>query len=258
MPANTIFSTSSHHHHRIHLHGSHSLKYRVNEDTSDSTVSESTYGVQNLVVGGQRQRRVRPEVREIPLKESRSRVKRAMTSPYSRRTYSESKTNAKETYVKEPRVVTREVRRKSDSENRHHHRKPEEKAKEERVYAYKTHRKSEGEADRSRPTSTLRRSTTNAGEASKTKHERPRTADRESRRRHSERRTSHNEEKAHTPLRHEKRSIADHVPKSTRDRAPITRYITFQRHLFVILNAGAAGTQRSARPSRPRSFPDLL
>ena len=225
MPINTIFSTSSHHLHRIQVHGSHSQKYRLNEDTSNSTLSDSSYGVENLVVGGQR--RVRAQVREIPLKESRSRVRRAMTSPHPRRTYSESKSKAKETYVKEPRGVTREVRRKSDSENRHHHRKHEEKAKEERVYVHKAHRKSEGEVDRSRPTSTLRRSTTSAGEASKTKHERPRTADRESRRRHSERRSSHNEENLHTPLRHEKRSIADHVPKSTRDRAPSTRYIHY-------------------------------
>ena len=217
MPVNTILPTSSHHHHRIQLSDSHPLRYRLDEDSSNSTVSDSSYGVETLIVGGQR--RVRAVFRETPLKESRSRAKRAMTSPYPRRTYSESKTNTKETYVKEPRVVTREVRRKSDSEHRHHHRKPEEKVREERVSTHRTQRKSEGEVDRSKPI-TLRRSTTNAGEASKTRHERPRTADRE---RHSERRPYHHEEKVRTPLRHEKRSIADHTPTSTRDRAPTTR-----------------------------------
>ena len=217
---NTILSTSSHHHHRTQTHGAHPLKDWTDEDSLNSIVSDSTDGVENFVAGGQR--RARAEVREIPLKGSHSRAKRAMTPPYSRRRYSESRTNAKETCVKEPRVVTREVRRRSDSESRHQRRQSEEKAREERVYAHQTRRQSVGEVDRSR-SSTLRRSTTNAGEASKTRHERPRTEDREVRRKHSERRPSYHEENLHTPLRHEKRSIAEHVPKSTRDRAPTTR-----------------------------------
>lgn len=147
-----------------------------------------------------------------------------MTSSAPRRTYSDSKANAKETYAKEPRAVIREVRRKSDSEHRHHHRRSEQKdAREgEGVYVYKVRKKNEGEVDRSRP-STRRRSITNAGEASRTRHERQRTEDREPQRKHSERRPSQHEEKAHTPLRREKRSIADFVPKSTRDRVPVTR-----------------------------------
>ena len=147
-----------------------------------------------------------------------------MTSHYPRRTYSDSKTYARETQVKEPRVVVKEVRRRSDSIHRHHHRRSEkDDAREgERVHVYRAHRRSEGEAEQPRP-SALRRSTTNTAEASRTKHERQRTGDGELRRKHSERRPSHREEKTHTPLRHEKRSIADHVPKSNRDRAPITR-----------------------------------
>ena len=126
--------------------------------------------------------------------------------------------------MKEPRVVVRDVRRKSDSEYRHHHhRSDREGAKEgERVYAYRVYRKSEGEADRSRP-STLRRSGADTGEASRIRHERQRAGDRESQRRHSERRASHQEDRVHNPLRHEKRSIADYAPKSTKDRTPITR-----------------------------------
>lgn len=168
--------------------------------------------------------RVRAEARKGSGEERRLRAKGAMTSRTPRRTYSHSKINAKETYVEEPRVVVREVRRKSDSEHRHHHRRSEkEDAREDdRVHVYKAHRECEGEADRSR-LSTLRRSTTNAGEASRTRHERQRKGDREPRTRHSERRMSHHEQIVHTPLRREKRSIADHATKSTRDRAPITR-----------------------------------
>lgn len=147
-----------------------------------------------------------------------------MTSHTSRRTFADSKINAKETYVKEPRVVVREVLRRSDSEHRKRHRRSEkEKAREDdSVHLYKTHKRYDDEADRSRP-STRRRSTTNVGEASRTRHERQRTEDRDLPRRHSERRPSYREEKVHTPLRREKRSILDHVPNSTRDRAPITR-----------------------------------
>ena len=121
-------------------------------------------------------------------------------------------------------MVVREVRRRSDSEHRRHHRRSEtEDAREgERVHVYKAHKRSEAEADRSRP-STRRRSTTNVGEAKRARHERQRTEDRDLQRRHSERKPSHREERVHTPLRREKRSIVDHVPKSTRDRAPITR-----------------------------------
>ena len=178
--------------------------------------------MEKLVVDGLRQ--VRAEVWENHLEERPSKAKGAMTPSNPRRTHSDSRTNAQETYVKEPRVVVREVRRKSDSEHRHHHRRSEkEDAREgERIRVYKAHRKSEGEADRSRP-STSRRSTTNAREASRTRYERQRTGDRELQRRHSERRPYHHEEKVHNPLRREKRSIADHAPKSTRDRAPVTR-----------------------------------
>ena len=163
-------------------------------------------------------------LRRDPSEGRRIRAKGAMTSHTPRRTYSDSKTNTKETFVREPRVVVRDVRRKSDSEHRHRHRRSEkEDAREdETVYVYKAHRKSEGEADRSRP-STIRRSTTNAGEASRTRHERQHTGDRVSQRRYSERRPSHREEKARTSLRREKRSINDHVPKSTRARPPVMR-----------------------------------
>ena len=175
--------------------------------------------MEKSAVGEERQVRV-----ENPSQEHRSRAKGAMTSQYPRRTYSDSRPSAKETYVKESRAVVREVRRKSDSEHRHHHRRSEkEDAREsEGVRVYRAHRKSEGEADRSRY-STLRRSTTSTREASRTRHERQRTEDRELRRRHSERRQSHHEEKVHTPLRREKRSIADHGPKSTRGPGPVTR-----------------------------------
>ena len=155
----------------------------------------------------------------------RSRAKGAMTSHTPRRTYSDSK---------EPRVVVREVRRKSDSEHRkHHHRSEKEDARgDDRFYVHKAHKRSEAEADRSRP-STRRRSITNVGEASRTRHERQRTEDRELQRRHSERRSSYREEKVHTPLRREKRSIVDHVPKSTRDRAPINRYIHIPSEAYL-------------------------
>lgn len=221
MPVATIISTSNRHN-PTQVYASHPPRYKAYEGTSNSTVSDSSQSVEKLTVGGER--RVRTEVYGSPSKEHRSRAKGAMTSQYLRRTYSDARTSAKETYVKEPRVVVQEVRRKSDSEHRHHHRRSEkEDAREsEGVRVYRTHRKSEGEADRSRH-STVRRSTTSTREASRTRHERQRTEDREVRRRHSERKQSHHEEKAHTALRHEKRSIADHAPKSTKDRAPVTR-----------------------------------
>lgn len=221
MPVATTISTSSHHH-RNQTYNSHPLRYWAHEDASISTVSDSSSDVRKSVVG--RLRRVRAEACEIHPQERRLRAKGAMSSSYPRRTHSESKSKAKETHAKEPRVVVREARKRSDSEHRHYHRKSDkEDGKEgERVRVDKVQRNSEGEADRSKP-STLQRSTTNAGGASRARHERQRTDDKEVRRRHSERRPSHHEEKVHTPLRHEKRSIADHVPKSTRDRAPVTR-----------------------------------
>ncbi|KAF6221675.1 hypothetical protein HO133_001643 [Letharia lupina] len=236
MPVATTISTPSHHHHRTQVYPSHSLRYQAYEGGPKSTVSDSS---QSVVVGGLR--RVLAGACKSPSEERRLRAKGAMTSHTPRRTYSDSKTNAKETYGKEPRVAVREVRRKSDSEHRHHHRRSEkEDAREgERVYVYKAQKKSEGEADRSRPSS-LRRSTTNAGEASRTRHERQRTGDRELQTRHSERRPPHHEEKTHTPLRREKRSIADYVPKSTRDKAPVTR-------------PPLKRSQTSARQARPLS-----
>lgn len=223
MPVATITSTSSLHHRRTQVYSSHSLNNRAYESASDLTVSDPSQSVE--VVGGQR--RLCAKVHKNPPEELRSRAKGAMTSHYPRRSHSDSKTTTKETRVKEPEVVVREVRRESDWEHRHHHRKSEKRdARDgERDHVYKTRRKSDEEADRSRP-SNLRRSTTNAGGVSRTRHERQRAEDRldrEMRRRHSERRRSHHEEKVHTPLRHEKRSIADHAPKTTRDRAPVTR-----------------------------------
>lgn len=223
MPVATIISTSSHRP-RIQAYNSYPLQYQTYEDASVSTISDSSPGVEKSVVGGPRYFRSDPC--ENPLQRGCSRAKRAMSSHYPRRTYSDSKSKTKETYVKEPKVVDRDVRRKSDSEHRHSHRRSEKEDEQEgeRVRVYRVHRTSEGERDRSR-SNTLRRSTTNAGEASRTRHERQRTEDREPRKRHSERRSSHHDEKGHTLLRHEKRSIADHVPKSTRDRASVTRYL---------------------------------
>ncbi len=222
MPVATTISTSSHHH-RSQTYGSHSLPYQAYEGGSTSTLSGSSEGVKTFPVADLR--RVRAEACKIPPEERRSRAKRAMTPHTPRRSYSDSKANAKGRCAKEPRVVVQELRRRSDSEHRHHHHRRYERDDEregERVYVYKAHKKNEGEVDRSRP-STRRRSTTNAGEASGTRHERQRTGDRELQRRHSERRSSHHEEKVHTPLRREKRSIADYTPKSTRERASATR-----------------------------------
>lgn len=169
-------------------------------------------------------RRFHPEALQNLSENLPSSAKGAMTSHTSRRTYSDSRPNARETYVKEPRVAVREVRRRSDSEHRKHHRRSEKEGarEDDSIYVYKAYRRSEAEADRSRP-STRRRSTTNVGEASRTRHERQRTEDRDLQRRHSERRPSRGEEKVYTPLRREKRSILEHAPNSTRDRPPITR-----------------------------------
>ena len=220
MPPATIISTSSRP--RVRAYNSYPLQYRTYEGASVSTISDSGPGVALSVAGGPRYSRADPC--KIPSQERRTRAKRAMSSHYPRRTYPDSKTNTSEAHVKEPRVVDRDVRRQSDSQHRHSHRRSEKEAgrEGERVRVYRVHRTSEGERDRSR-SSTLRRSTTTAGKASKRRHERQRTEDGEVRRRHSERRPSHHEEKVQTSLRHEKRSIADHVPKSTRDRAPVTR-----------------------------------
>lgn len=222
MPVATRISTSSQHHRRTQAYCSHPSRYHAYEGDSNSTISDSSEGVENSVVGGLR--RVGAEVCTNPSEERRFRAKGAMTSHAPRRTHSDSKTSANGTYVKEPRAVVREVRRKSDSEHRHYHRRSEtEDAREgERVYVYKAHKKSDGEVTRSRPSS-LRRSTTNAGEANRTRYERQRTGDKDLQKRLSERRPSHHEEKVYTPLRREKRSIADYVPKSTTDRAPATR-----------------------------------
>ncbi|KAM0806003.1 hypothetical protein BDR22DRAFT_194743 [Usnea florida] len=180
-----------------------------------------------------------------------------MTSHASRRTYSTLKPDARETLVKEPIVLVREVRRKSDSEHRHHHRRSEkENPKEgERVYVYKLHQTREEEADRSRP-STARRSTTNVGEVSRTRHEKQRIKDRESQRKYSERRTSQYQEKVHAPLRRESRSIADHAPKSSRDRAPVTRSASVRETISTsFFGAPLKRSQSSARQARPLSFP---
>lgn len=221
MPVATTISTSSHNY-RKQTYNSHPLPYRAHEDASISTVSDPSSVAGKSVVG--RLRRFRAEACENHPQERRPRAKGAMSSSYPRRTHSESKSKAKEIHVKEPRVVVREARRNSDSEHQHHHRKSDkEDGKEgERVRVDKAQRNSKGDADRSK-SSTLQKSTTNTGGASRSRHERERTDDRESRRRHSERRPSHHEEKVHAPLRHEKRSIVDHVPKSPRDRAPVTR-----------------------------------
>ncbi len=221
MPVATTISTSSHHH-RSQAYGSHSLPYQAYEGDSTSTLSDSSEGVKTFPVADLR--RVRAEACEKLPEERRLRAKRAMTPHTPRRSYSDSKANAKDRYAKEPRVVVQELRR-SGSEHRHHHHRRYEREDEregERVYVYKAHKKNEGEVDRFRP-STRRRSTTIAGEASGKRHERLRTGDRELQRRHSERRPSHHEEKVHTPLRREKRSIADYTPKSTRERASATR-----------------------------------
>ena len=220
MPLATIVATSSHRP-RIQAYNSYPLQYQTYEGASVSTISDSSPGVEKSVAGGTKY--FRADLCEYSLQRG-SRSKRAMSSHYPRRTYSDSKSKTRETYVKEPKVVDRDARRKSDSEHRHSHRRSEKEDGQEgeRVRVHRVHRTSEGERDRSR-SSTLRRSTTNAGEASRTRHERQRTEDREPRKRHSERRSSHHDEKGHTLLRHEKRSIADHGPKSTRDRASVTR-----------------------------------
>ena len=221
MPVATRISTALHHP-RTHSLSSHISSYQVYENQSDSTVSGSSEGVERTDVAVLRRGRA-GNCEDHP-DQRRSRAKRAMTSHTPRRTYSHSLKHANETYGKEPRVVVREVRRTSNSEHRHHHRKSEREDQREdgNVHVYKAHKKTEGEADRSRP-STLRRSKTDAGDASRTRTERRRTGDTEPPRRHSERRLSHHEERVHTPLRREKRSIVDNVPKSTRDRPPVTR-----------------------------------
>ena len=217
----TIISTSSHRP-RIRAYSSYPLRYHTYEGASVSTISDSSPGLEKLFAGGLRY--FRANRGENPQQERCSRAKRAMSSDHPRRTYSDAKSKTRETYVKEPRVVDRDVRRKSDSEHRHSHRRSEkEDGREgEGVRVYRVHRTSEGERDRSR-SNTVRRSTTNAREASRTRHERPRTEDKELRKRHSERRSSHHDEKGHTSLRHEKRSIADHVPKSPKDRPSVTK-----------------------------------
>ena len=220
--ATTIYTSSHHRRQRKPNPVSQPLRYQKFQGHSSSTISDTREGVERLVARGLR--RVRAEARANPVEERRSNSKGAMTSHASRRTYSTLKPDARETLVKEPIVLVREVRRRSDSEHRHHHRRSEkENPKEgERVYVYKVHKTREEEADRSRP-STARRSTTNAGEVSRTRHEKQRIRDRESQRKHSERETSQYQEKVHAPLRRESRSIADHAPKSSRDRAPVTR-----------------------------------
>lgn len=231
MPVATKNSSSSHQfHHRTQVYDPYPLRYQVYECGSNSTLSVSSEGVEKHVVGGLR--RVRAKATKNSPEEPRSRDLGAMTSHPPRRTYSESRKHAKEVYGKEPGVVIREVRRKSDSEHRHHHRRCEkEDTRDGKVYVSKAHRKSEGEADRSRPND-IRRSTTNAGESSRTKHERHRTGDRELQRKCSEKRPSRHEEKVHTSLRREQRSIANLIPKDTRGRAPVTRYIYIPSKTF--------------------------
>ena len=217
----TIISTSSHRP-RVRAYSSYPLRYHTYEGASVSTISVPSPGLEKLFAGRLRYFRANP--REKPQQERCLRVKRAMSSDHPRRTHSDSKSKTRETYVKEPRVVDRDARRKSDSEHRHSHRRSEKESgrESEGVRVYTVHRTSEGERDRSR-SNTVRRSTTNAGEASRTKHERQRTEDKEPRKRHSERRSSHHDEKGHTSLRHEKRSIADHVPKSPKERPSVTK-----------------------------------
>ncbi|CAF9930414.1 MAG: hypothetical protein ALECFALPRED_004598 [Alectoria fallacina] len=254
MPVATRISTSSQHHRRTQAYCSHPSRYHAYEGDSNSTISDSSEGVENSVVGGLR--RVGAEVCTNPSEERRFRAKGAMTSHAPRRTHSDSKTSANGTYVKEPRAVVREVRRKSDSEHRHYHRRSEtEDAREgERVYVYKAHKKSDGEVTRSRPSS-LRRSTTNAGEANRTRYERQRTGDKDLQKRLSERRPSHHEEKVYTPLRREKRSIADYVPKSTTDRAPATRSASVRETVTTsFFRPPLKRSQPSVRKARPLSF----
>jgi len=214
--------------HRTQPSRSYPLGPQADEDDSETPVSEYSDGVRGSAVDPI------PRVsRKYPVEHCRE-TNRRMPSDTSRRRQSEGKRRSS----KEPTVEVREVRevhRKGGSERRHSEQRATRKEDGEVVYVYKTHR-TRKEEEEDRPRTTVKRRSTTTGEASRTRHERSYkdressrryVEEREPLRRHSERRASRQDERP--PLRREKRSISDNVPRSTRDRAPITRYTHYPK-----------------------------
>jgi len=207
--------------HRTQRSRSYPLGPQADEDDPETTVSEHSYHVRGPTVDRE------PRVPRKPPAERRTEANRKMSSDPSRRRQSESKQSSLKKPTAEVREA-REIHRKGGSERRDSQHKGVRREDGEVVYVYKTYKSRKDEDDRSRPA--VKRRSTTSGDASRTRHERSHkdsepskrfVEEREPQRRHSERRSARHDERP--ALRREKRSISDNVPRSTRERAPVTR-----------------------------------
>lgn len=209
--------------HRTQRSRSYPVGLQIDEDRSETTASEYSDDV------------TRPAVIRAPIlsrsfpAECPSEANRRMPSDTHRRKQSEGKRRSSTGPSVEVREI-REVNRKGGVERRSSQHKTTWKEDGEAHYVYNTYKGRKDEDKRARP-SVKRRSTT-AGEASRTRYERPprdrelsklRVEQKQSQRRQPETRTSRHDERL--PLRHEKRSVAGNNPRSTKDQAPVKRYI---------------------------------
>lgn len=204
---------------RIYPRGSHPPPRQAYESDSNSTASDTS-----VPLNKQRERRQgrAEDYNNIP-GEHRTSGGGDMSSHTVQGRYSDSKPYKKDPVVTVQEVREGRVRRIHGSEHRHrHHRSDRERdAGCERIRVYRDPRRSGEESDRARP-NVIRRSTVREGATSRTTNERPRRGERrESHRRDLERRSSRYKPIGSPPLRREKRSVSDEVPRSTRDRVPV-------------------------------------
>lgn len=115
-----------------------------------------------------------------------------------------------------------EMRKRDNAGQRHRSRRRDQAEggnRDEIVYVSNRQRSSRGEADKGRPSSLRRAKTTD--ETRPAKRERPYIGG-ERERRHSERQVHRrDEERVHTPLRREKRTISDNVSRRRGEEPPV-------------------------------------
>jgi len=149
-------------------------------------------------------------------------IDRKVASRTPRRTQSHSRT-----YMRQTEEAAHEVRGKDVSEHRSHRsRREENRLRGDNVHVSKTRQSSREASDRHRTRDSRRSKTTE--EASRSRPERSHREDKGPTRRQSERKTSYQEGGVHTPLRREKRSVAENTEKRVREEPPVRRYNAFQ------------------------------
>lgn len=170
-----------------------------------------------------------------------------------RRAQSDSKTYM----ARRTEETAHEVGRRGDPEHRHRsHKLRREDSRPRGDTAHVSRTRSREETDGDRPPN-LGRSKT-AGEASIPRRERPHKEDKEPTRRQSERRSSLQEGAPHTPLRRERRSVAEGTDKRSREEPPVRRYNPHQQSAETRINcrglSRSASIVESKTPSLLRPF----